>query len=152
MEEDQVIDRMPTGTPWLLPATLLGTLALSACTSNDGAECRVDADCGGGVCARNGECSAPADVRAVTVDWTIRGEAASPETCSRSPDLYIDFLADTAADLWSYDPAPCQAGRFFVDKLPRRFDRVEIGNLDETWYEIDAIGPDGTVTLDLMPL
>ena len=131
---------------------LLGTLALGGCTSSDGPECVVDNDCGQGVCARNGECALPADVRGVTVNWTIRGETPSASTCSRSPDFYIDFLGSSADDLWSYDPSPCRAGRFFVDKLPRRFDRVEIGNLDETWYELDEIGPDDTVTLSLMPI
>lgn len=152
MSEEQGIQRR---TRWLSQAWIavpLAVLAVGGCTSGDGAECSVDADCGEGVCARNGECTLPADVRPVTVNWTIRGEAASAQTCSRSPDLYIDFLGNSADDLWSYDPAPCPAGRFFVDKLPRRFDRVEIGNLDETWYELDGIGPDGTVTLNLMPL
>lgn len=136
----------------LMMIALFAAATGAGCMSSDEPACTLDSDCGTGVCARNGECVAASDVRSVSVDWTIRGEGASAQTCSRSPELYIDFLAATAQDLWTFDPAPCQAGRFFVDKLPRRYDRVEIGNLDETWYEIDAIGDDGKVTLDLMPL
>ena len=153
MIERTRIHRRTRASSRVVVVMLFGALVASGCAPDTaGPECSVDSDCGEGVCTRNGECTPPANVRGVTVNWTIRGETPTASTCSRSPDFYIDFLGSSADDLWSYDPSPCRAGRFFVDKLPRRFDRVEIGNLDETWYELDEIGPDDTVTLNLMPI
>lgn len=135
---------------------LIASVALAACTlagcASDVAECAIDSDCAPGVCTRNGECALASEVRPITVEWTIRGEPATTQTCSRSPDLYVDFLGKTAGDLWSIDPVPCAAGRYSVDKLSRRFDRVEVGDIDEQWYELDGIGADNTVLLNLMPL
>lgn len=125
--------------------------SLGACAIEDGPACEVDPDCGDGtVCTRSGECALPADVRSVDVRWTVRGAPASPSTCASNSDLYIDFIGDTLGDLASFDPVACATGQFFVDKLDRRFGRVEIG-VDGHWYDITEVRADGTAVLDLAP-
>src|SRR4051812_41043029 len=105
-------------------------LLLAGCTgsSHDDVDefgrCVSDTACAASeVCARNGACYPPSEVRAVSVTWTIGGMAADPETCSASPDLFIEFSSGRGGrfDRLDFAPVPCRAGRFSIDQLPTGF-------------------------------
>jgi hypothetical protein len=120
-------------------------------SSNTGGMCQVDSDCGGEVCARTNECLPASQIRMVKVTWTIRGMAASAQTCAASPSFYIQFDGRSVQDTAAYAPVPCDQGQFSVDKLPRRFDQVEMG-VEGRVHDIAIIDPtSGTATFNLAP-
>jgi hypothetical protein len=95
-----------------------------------GRGCERDAVCGGGLlCARNGGCYPASDIRAVRVDWTVRGLPASATSCEPSWTLEIQFRSSSSGDReLVYAPVPCELGRFSIDKLPRAYDSVTLGS------------------------
>jgi len=127
-------------------------LLVGACPSNTKTECTLDTDCGGGgtVCARDGECLAAADVWPVRVSWTIRGSAANASTCASSPNFYLQFDGVAARDTFGYEPVPCDPGKFLVDKLPKRFVQVEIGE-NNRFLDAQPISASGSASFDLFP-
>ena len=131
-------------------ALLLSLLA--ACPSNTKTECMLDSDCGGGgtVCARDGECLAASDVWPVKVSWTIRGSAANATTCATSPSFYLQFDGLMQQDTFGYEPVPCEQGQFLVDKLPKRFVQVEIGE-NNRFLDAQPITAAGSASFDLYP-
>ncbi len=129
---------------------LAAACLLAACGGGTGSECTVDDDCGGGlVCARNSECLAPGSVRSARVTWTIRGMPASSTTCGATPSFYILFHAQPG-DSFGFEPVPCAAGLFSIDKLPRRFVSVEIG-VDGGFEDDKAFDSQGSASFDLYP-
>jgi hypothetical protein len=111
-------------------------LLLASCTGGPHADvdefgrCLGDTACADGeICARNGACYPPSEVRAVSVTWTIGGMAADPVTCGASPDLFIAFSSGRGGgfDHLEFSPVPCRAGRFSIDKLPTEFTSVQLG-------------------------
>ncbi len=135
----------------LVIVSLLGAL-VPAC--GGGSECRSGSDtddCGGGlVCARSSECLPPEDIYKVTVSWTVRGQIANATLCAPAPSLYLMFYSPDPGDTFGYEPVPCVAGLFTLDKLPRRFTGVEIGE-DGGFHAEKAISAQGLVSFDLMP-
>ncbi len=112
-------------------------------------ECTTDGDCAGNVCARDGFCHAPSEVREVKTSWTIRGAAADAVTCANSVDLMIGFSGGNAGEeSFSYAPVPCANGQWLMDKLPRSYTIVELGRQDG-FPDQKSIGPTGEVTFDL---
>ena len=85
-----------------------------------------DSDCAPDVCARDGECLPSSDVRSIRVNWTINGGPASAAACMTAPDFYLQFDGQFN-DGVGFAPVPCQAGVFSVDKMPSRFQAVEVG-------------------------
>lgn len=125
-------------------------LLLVSCGTPSGGACFDDNDCGGGeVCARNGECTSNA--RSVRVTWTVRDMPASASTCAQTPNLFIVFSGPTPGDQFGYEPVPCAAGVFTVDKLPRRFNAVELGVASTGYSEVAAFDTQGNAKLDLAP-
>ncbi len=126
-------------------------LALVACGPPSNGDCEVNDDCGGdSVCARTGECLPAASVRSVRITWTVRGQTASSYTCADSPNLYLLFLGFDPNDSYGYEPVPCNAGEFFVDKIPTRYGSVEIG--ERGGFSMEKVfDSSGNVTFDLMP-
>jgi len=115
--------------------------------------CQSDGDCAGGdVCARDGGCWAPSEVRAVHVTWMLGGMPASTTTCASAVDLQIGFYApgSNASEL-GYAPVPCVQGKFSVDKLPVAYTRVRLGRAssDHGWESAAFDGATGEATLDL---
>ena len=112
-------------------AALTVAFALGGCLAASGptgGECNRDKDCGGGeICARDGMCALSSQVRAVVTTWTIRGLPATDATCASHPDLYIKFVGPDFNDAFGYAPVPCNLGQFTMDKLPDRYDEVELG-------------------------
>jgi hypothetical protein len=106
---------------------LMACLAGCSLTSGTGGECVNDSQCGDDVCTRGGECDARANVRAVMVKWTVDGVAASGTTCTAHPDLYLQFNGTDYGDTLRFEPVVCSQGSFFVDKLPKRYQQVELG-------------------------
>jgi hypothetical protein len=125
-------------------------LACAACSGGDG-DCELDSDCGGSrVCARNSECLPATEVRPIRVTWTIRGMPANDLLCAPTPDFYVLFSATQINDTFGYEPVPCKAGLFTVDKLPRRFVSVELG-VDGGFSEVKAFDAQGNAAFDLVP-
>jgi hypothetical protein len=128
-------------------------VVVSACPSNPGGggSCENDGDCNGSqICARDMECIAPGDTRGVKTTWTIGGQAADATACGTMPDFYINFYGADPLDAFGYAPVPCMQGQFFIDKLPTRFDQVELGaeGRFDLVHQVDA---SGTATFDLTP-
>ncbi|HEX7843073.1 MAG TPA: hypothetical protein VF469_36620 [Kofleriaceae bacterium] len=121
----------------VLMACLAGCSLTSAGT---GGECVSDSQCGDDVCARGGECTARTNVRDVMVKWTVGGAAASAATCSSHPDLFLQFDGPDYGDTIRFAPVTCVQGLFNVDKLPTRYQQVEIGDEGAAGYmqPIDA--------------
>jgi hypothetical protein len=136
---------------WL--AALLAAVALAGCGGDGtGAACTQDTDCSGGqVCARNEQCDAKSDVRSVKITWTIGGMPASSQTCAGQPSLYLQFDSPYYGDDFGFDPVPCQQGQFNIDKLPKRFDDVELGPDGGALLEAPIDPADDPVSFDLMP-
>jgi hypothetical protein len=130
-------------------ALLLVLLAGCPLTASNPPACQDDADCGDEVCARDEQCYPADDVRAVTVTWTVNGAPASEATCADSPSLYIQFLQSSDGRQLDFTPVPCELGRFFVDKLPRAFDSVELGELGGSRFDRAGLGASGAAALDL---
>lgn len=125
--------------------------ALAACgqpPSDTG--CKTDRDCGGLACARNGECLPAARLRTVHVTWTIRGGMANATSCGSSQDLYLMFYGFDQGDTFGFEPVPCAAGLFTIDKLPDRYTSVEIGDNNRVRVE-KVIDAQGAVAFDLLP-
>jgi hypothetical protein len=126
-------------------------LLLAGCPRRYDGDCMEDTDCGGGaVCARNAECLPASEIRAVRVTWTIRGMDANATTCAPTPNFYLLFASTQVNDTFGYEPVPCAAGLFTVDKLPLRFISVEIG-IEDWFQESKAFDAQGNVAFDLAP-
>jgi len=110
-------------------------------------ECETDRDCDE-VCARNHECADADEVRAVRVTWTLSGRPANDATCASARQLAITFYGPAFDDQFGFSPVPCSAGLFSVDKIPKRFDAVDLGklNVGATYAKLDA---SGTAAIDL---
>jgi hypothetical protein len=106
---------------------LMACLAGCSLTPGAGGECVNDSQCGDDVCTRGGECLARNNVRAVTVTWTVEGASASATTCDVHRDLYLQFNGTDYGDTLRFEPVVCSQGSFFVDKLPKRYQHVELG-------------------------
>jgi hypothetical protein len=131
---------------WL--AALL--LVCTGCPGSSDGECKVDGDCGSGVCARDSECLPASEVRSIRVTWTIRGQAASDATCAGTPNFYVMFASSQVNDFFGFEPVPCKSGVFSVDKMPRRFTSVEIG-VDHGFSDVKAFDANGNAAFDLFP-
>jgi hypothetical protein len=127
----------------------LALLLIAGCPGGSDGECTIDAHCRDGeVCARDGSCAAPSEVRAVRTTWTVRGQPASATTCASHPDLFINFLGPGPGDTIAYSPVPCAIGQFTMDKLPLRFRQVELGPEGGPTRMV-AIPTTDVVTIDL---
>ena len=133
---------------------ILAAVLLAACGGDDtslppGGYCEQDSQCESGtVCARDGECIAPEYVHALTVYWQINGGPANATTCV-DPDLVLDFFGVDQFDSFGFEPVPCKEGQFYLDKIPIRYEAVEIYNQAQTVYDEQAI-VDGEVHLNLV--
>jgi len=129
---------------------LMASLAGCSLTgTGTGGECVRDDQCGDDVCARSGECLSASSVRQVSVKWTIDGAGASVSTCTVHPDLYVEFAGPDYGDTLRFTPVPCSQGSFFVDKLPKRYQHVEVG-VEGSTGDVTTIDPaSAQATLDL---
>jgi hypothetical protein len=131
-------------------ALVLAIALLAGCPQQDSG-CETDAGCDDSeVCARDHVCVAPSGVHAVTAEWTINNEPASETTCM-GLDLHIEFFGATQQneDSLGFEPVPCPAGRFFVDKLPVRYDRVGLRFAGGGGGDTALFGSDGIAQLNL---
>jgi hypothetical protein len=133
-------------------AALLLMACLAGCSlSSSGGECVSDSQCGDEICTRGGECTAKANVRSVLVKWTVEGVAASVTSCNTHPFLSLQFDGTDYGDTLRFEQVACSQGQFNVDKLPKRFARVELGfdGGSSSVLPIDAVT--GQVQFDLFP-
>jgi hypothetical protein len=114
-----------------------------------GPGCQADADCGtNAVCARDGECVAPSDVRVAHISWTVNGVAADATSCTTTPDLELDFFSGEQA--YGYEPVPCKEGKFSIDKLPIWYTSVQLTSQETGATASGTIdAATGDVSLDL---
>lgn len=100
------------------------------------------------VCARNGQCLPPDQVRAVHVTWTVSGAPASPTSCAAAPDLVLELLGEGGLHL-EFAPVPCAEGKFSVDRLPTKYDSVELGRASDRAPPRAAFDAAGNAMLNL---
>src|SRR5262245_12852222 len=112
--------------------------------------CQSDAACGTGfVCARNGDCTTASAVHVIHVNWTLKGAPASDASCKNSPQLDITFR-DGYGDTFGFSPVPCNAGRYTIDKMPLRFNSVELARAgDYGGGDTGTFDDTGNAALDL---
>jgi hypothetical protein len=111
------------------------------------------------VCARTGECVAESNIVDIRIDWTVNGQTVTPTSDAACRD--IDKLSVTFVDLRtdpdvSYYPVPCNLGRITYDKMPGRFDRVELTAWDDRDRELDRQSSpillgDNNIEMNLQP-
>ena len=90
--------------------------------------CHQDSECGGTlVCARDGGCLSPSQVRIIHVSWTLDGQPASTDSCKTAPALELAFFDAYQGGQFGFAPVPCQEGKFTVDKMPIVYTNVEMG-------------------------
>jgi hypothetical protein len=124
---------------------------LAGCSGGSDGECEVDNDCRtGSLCTRNSECLPASEVQSARITWTIRGMPASETSCAPTPNFYLLFAGTQLGDTFGYEPVPCKAGLFTIDKLPRRFVSVEIG-VEGGFSEVKAFDAQGNAAFDLFP-
>ncbi len=134
---------------------LLAVALLSGCAAPERrdpfGDCEFDSEClPDEVCARNDECLDPSRVRTARVTWTVGGLTASETTCASIPDLLLWFRNPAGAEQFGFEPVPCHAGLFTVDKAPLYYDRVSLGVRDR-YDMIGYLDAEGQVTFDLQP-
>jgi len=69
----------------------------------------------------------------VVVRWTVNGEAptpSQPEACAEVGELAVTFRAPAPTQPQTYQPVPCQLGQTVYDKMPPRFETVEVVAFD----------------------
>jgi hypothetical protein len=114
--------------------------------------CQADSDCSGSQeCARDGECLPAAEIRAIKVMWTVRGQPASDDTCVDSPDLELSFDDGIEQDEFGFAPVPCNAGQFPIDKMPSRYVQADLGILNTSRDQSAPIDSTGLAQIDLEP-
>ena len=131
----------------------LAVALLAGCpgpTSHDGQLCETDAECGSDLCARDGECLPASQLREVKITWTINGMTASATTCAGTPDLYLQFDSLQFGDTFGFAPVPCMQGSFNIDRLPKRFDQVELG-VEGGFNQAAPIDANDMASFDLHP-
>lgn len=143
--------------PALLALVVLG---LPGCLAGEGEPCATDADCAAdGECTRTGECVADGAALRVVVRWTVDGQAptpAAPQPCAPLGELEIVFH-DPGQETTSYRPVPCELGQSVYDKMPPRFESVEVVAYDDSGDMVDAVeeplsaSGETSVLVDLSP-
>jgi len=132
-------------------AVVVACLTLAACGGTDqGNQCSTDSDCSGGeICARDEVCWPSDDVRAVKVTWTFAGQPASAATCSATPNLFVYFSNDEAT--FGFEPVPCAAGVFPIDRLETEYTSVELGDELGSFDLYGAFDATGQAAFDIAP-
>lgn len=143
--------------PALLALVVIG---LPGCLAGEGEPCATDADCAAdGECTRTGECVADGAALRVVVRWTVDGQAptpAAPQPCAPLGELEIVFH-DPGQETTSYRPVPCELGQSVYDKMPPRFESVEVVAYDDSGDMVDAVeeplsaSGETSVLVDLSP-
>lgn len=149
-------------SPSRAPLALLvaSWVAAPGCLLGARDRCMTDGDCAGGEeCTRTAECVTEGTALRVVLRWTVAGEAptpAAPAPCDGIEELEVVFRG-AEAEPERYRPVPCELGQAVYDKMPPRFDRIEViaydaagGPLDS---RVEALEPRGEsdVLVDLAP-
>jgi hypothetical protein len=147
-------------SPGLRLVLLLLPAAQLSCLAGRGEACTTDADCSrDGECTRTSECVPDGTAVRVTVRWTVAGQAPSPsrpEPCAGVGELEILFH-DPGAGEENYRPVPCALGQSLYDKMPPRFESVEVVAYDPSGEVLDsaeeplAAGDESDILVDLSP-
>ena len=149
-------------SPSHAPLALLvaSCLAASGCFLGGRDECVADDDCAGGEeCTRTGECVREGTALRVVLRWTVAGEAptpAAPAACAGIEELEVVFRGGPG-EPERYRPVPCELGQAVYDKMPPRYDWIEVNAYGSEGERLDSRGgmlePSGEsdVLVDLAP-
>ncbi len=133
---------------------LVAIAACWGCGSPGASGCKLDSDCGGETCARDGECLPASQIRMVKVTWTIGGQMANATTCGMYPataNMELIFSTGDFGTYFGYEPVPCMEGQFTIDKIPTSFLYVEMDGSSQQVLASATIQLDNTASLDLSP-
>ena len=144
-----------------LHPAILPVLLATGCfygTASDPAECKTDEQCAG-VCTRTGECVAESNIVDIRISWTVNNTVVSPASDAACRDVnmlsvhFVDFRTDPDV---VYRPVPCNLGLITYDKMPGRFDRVELTAWDTSGRELDRasspiVAGDNNIEMNLQP-
>lgn len=119
----------PAGsTAALRSALLAGLVAVPIAVAGGcligGGRCESDTDCDGALCARNGECTS--ELVFVQVRWTVDGQPPTEASCAAHPWLSVTFEDRDFEDALTYEPIRCTLGQISFDRMPIRYDAVEL--------------------------
>lgn len=136
---------------FLLGCASAAALALVGCVLG-GTRCESDADCNGDFCARSGECAR--ELVFVRAQWTVGGQPPTEASCAAHPWLSLTFADDDLGDEITYEPIRCTLGLINFDRMPSRYDYVELAGEDVNGQVVtrhrSAIEPPGLmITWDL---
>jgi hypothetical protein len=137
-----------------LAAGLAGLTVLGGCVLG-GTRCESDGDCDGELCARNGECTSElVFVRAV---WTVGGQPPTEASCAPHPWLSVTFEDRDYDEGLTYEPIRCTLGQITFDRMPTRYDEVELRARDAegelvTSYRSAIVPPAVMIDWDLSAL
>ena len=92
---------------------------------------------------------ARSNVRSVVVKWTIEGAAASVASCASHPELFLRFDGSDYGDTLKFTPVACIEGQFPVDRLPKRYQHVELGFEGSTGTVLPIDATTAQATFDL---
>lgn len=126
---------------------------LSGCNDGFGNDfpkaCAQDSDCqAGSVCVRAGQCFPQDQVRSIAVVWTVGGQPASDASCGTHVNFTLQFDSDVGYS-YGYEPVPCRAGKFTVDKIATIINFVEMFDSGGSGAAGQITGADNQATLDL---
>jgi hypothetical protein len=127
----------------LLAGCVAGCLGRSGSPPGDCGGCGSDL-----VCTRDHRCLPPDEVRAIHIRWTVSGAPASPTSCAAAPDLVLDLRGGSGLHL-GFEPVPCAAGVFTIDRLSIDYDTVQLGRASDRALQRAAIDAAGNAMLDL---
>lgn len=133
--------------------TLLLCLGAGCFTSASPEECRVDAECGGLVCTRVGECAA--ETRTMRIEWTVRGLTTDQTgACTGIGELEVMVSDPTIGADHVLRPVPCGVGSFYFDKLPLGYTVATVSAYATDGALLDSergtVDGDGVVRFELL--
>jgi hypothetical protein len=140
-------------------AILLAGSSLLACgedADKTGATCKVDGDCkgnvGGLVCDQASFCTDSATLQTVRARWTLKGLTPGGASCSAYSRLVVEFKSPDGATDFGFDPVPCPAGMFTINKVPSQITKARVIaylNAGGTSMADGFIDPSGNVSINV---
>lgn len=139
-----------------------GVVALAACTyqAPPYGQCGDDTGCAAGeLCARSGQCLAPAELAPpIALAWTFHGARADAVSCARYPMLQLVLISDNGDPNLALADIPC-AAPLVLDRVPRHLRYIELGiaghpvpaRFPDPYWDSRFVGEASSLTFALAP-